>query len=212
MDMIKRGFTLGFFALICTALVALVNLLTIEKISAQQQAELARRLNQVIDENIYDNELIANCIVINNNDLLTRDIPLHAYRAIKNSKPVAIAMEAIAPDGYNGNIKLIIATNMQGQILGVRTIHHNETPGLGDKIELKRSDWVLNFNGLALTEQTESQWKVKKDGGQFDQFTGATITPRAYIAAIKRTITYIDNNREWLFAQEADCHIPAQPE
>ena len=130
-----------------------------------------------------------------------------AYIATNAGQPVAIALEAIAPDGYNGNIKLIVGINTQGEVLGVRTLSHQETPGLGDKIDLRKSDWVMQFMGKRLNAEDDKQWLVKKDGGDFDQFTGATITPRAYVNAVKRAVWYFNNNQAQIFSQPLNCEI-----
>jgi electron transport complex protein RnfG len=113
---------------------------------------------------------------------------------------VAAVLASIAPDGYAGTIKLLVGINYDGSIAGVRVVSHKETPGLGDAIEAERSDWILGFNGHSLREPGEERWKVKKDGGIFDQFSGATITPRAIVAAVHNTLSYYQNNREALFA------------
>ena len=124
--------------------------------------------------------------------------------AYKNELPVAIAIEAIAPDGYNGEIKLIVGVNNHGEILGVRTLSHQETPGLGDKIDLRKSDWVTHFSGKLFKDNT-NMWKVKKDGGQFDQFTGATITPRTYVKAIANALTFVEQHRQALYQSHYAC-------
>jgi electron transport complex protein RnfG len=113
-------------------------------------------------------------------------------------------LSSIAPNGYNGEIKLLIGIKYNGELAGVRVISHKETPGLGDKIDAKKSDWILKFEGLSLTNPTESKWKVAKDGGEFDQFTGATITPRAIVEAVKKSLVFFQQHRDQLF--EANDH------
>jgi electron transport complex protein RnfG len=107
----------------------------------------------------------------------------------------------VVPDGYSGPIKLLVAVNYDGTLGGVRVISHKETPGLGDKIEESRSDWVLGFNGKSLTDPLLEKWKVKRDGGIFDQFTGATITPRSIVSAVKHTLLYERDHRDALYAK-----------
>lgn len=199
----KNGLILGAFALACTGLVVLVNEFTHETISEQQRLELTKTLNQVIPTNMHENRLDEACVPVNSPALLGSKDDLAAYVAYINNTPNAIAIEAIAPDGYNGNIKLIIGVDNQSQILGVRTLAHQETPGLGDKIELRKSDWVLGFNGLAW--QAENPLKVKKDGGNIDQFTGATITPRAYLTAVNNALMYITNHRQDIYRSPLVC-------
>ena len=203
--MIKNGFLLALFALICTGLVAVVNQQTADKITQQEQQELMRVLHQLIPDEIHDNDLTAQCTLLLDKEALGTDNPMPAYIATMAGKPVAIAIEAIAPDGYNGNIKLIVGVNTQGEVLGVRTLTHQETPGLGDKIELRKSNWVNQFVGKVLDSQDDKQWLVKKDGGDFDQFTGATITPRAYVKAVKNVVWYFNNNQAQIFSQPLNC-------
>ncbi|MGI2096941.1 electron transport complex subunit RsxG [Shewanella glacialipiscicola] len=203
--MIKNGFLLALFALICTGLVAVVNQQTADKITQQEQQELMRVLHQLIPDEIHDNDLTKQCTLLLDKEALGTDNPMPAYIATMAGKSVAIAIEAIAPDGYNGNIKLIVGVNTQGEVLGVRTLTHQETPGLGDKIELRKSNWVSQFVGKVLDSQDDKQWLVKKDGGDFDQFTGATITPRAYVKAVKNAVWYFNNNQAQIFSQPLNC-------
>jgi electron transport complex protein RnfG len=205
--MIKNGLLLGLFALICTGLVAVVNDQTAEQIKLQEQNELLRVLQQLIPESLHDNELTAQCTLLQDKEALGTDSPLPAYIATLKGQPMAIAIEAIAPDGYNGNIKLIVGVNTHGEVLGVRTLSHQETPGLGDKIDLRKSNWVMQFVGKVLGSEDDPQWRVKKDGGDFDQFTGATITPRAYVKAVKRAVGYVNHNQTHIFSQPLNCEI-----
>ena len=160
--MLKNGLLLGLFALLCTGLVAIVNQLTFAKIKQQEQIELSRVLHQIIPDEIHDNELTEHCITIQNSEFLGTSKPLPAYIATRNGDGVAIAIETVAPDGYNGNIKIIIGLNKAGEVLGVRTLSHQETPGLGDKIELRKSDWVTKFNGLSVSSEKDKRWHVKR--------------------------------------------------
>ncbi|WP_394131129.1 electron transport complex subunit RsxG [Shewanella maritima] len=202
--MLKNGLILGGFALCCTGLVALVNALTIDTIKAQQQKQLAKTLTEIIAEDLHDNVLSEACILVHDEHLLGSKNPLPAYIASKDGQAVALAIEAIAPDGYNGDIKLIIGVDNHNKLLGVRTLTHQETPGLGDKIELRKSDWVMQFTGM-IFNSTGPQWAVKKDGGEIDQFTGATITPRAYIKAINNALLFVENNRNQLYRSPITC-------
>jgi len=203
--MIKNGLLLALFALLCTGLVAVVNQQTFDEIKLQQQKELMGILHQLIPDEIHDNELTAQCTLLQNKEALGTEDAMPAYIATAAGRPVAIAVEAIAPDGYNGNIKLIVGINTQGEVLGVRTLSHQETPGLGDKIELRKSDWVTKFVGKVLTSEDDKQWLVQKDGGDFDQFTGATITPRAYVKAVKRAVWYFTQHQAEIFSQPLNC-------
>ncbi|MCE9678783.1 electron transport complex subunit RsxG [Shewanella sp. AS1] len=206
-SIIKNGSLLALFALACTALVALVNLFTADKIKEQQNRELMRILHQIIPDELHDNALIEHCILIHNSEALGIDEPLPAYIATQTGEAVAIAIESVAPNGYNGQIKLITAITVDGTVLGVRTLGHNETPGLGDKIDLRKSGWVESFAQQQIDDENDKRWAVKKDGGQFDQFTGATITPRAYVGAVKRTLLYFKANQAELLNRPANCEV-----
>lgn len=200
----KNAKILALFAIACTAAVGLVHLLTKDRIELQAQQQLIKQLNETIDENSHDNEMFRDCIIApsdTNSDLITDVI----YRARMNNSPVAAAIKTIAPGGYNGNIELLIAVNTDGSVSGVRTLMHKETPGLGDKVELKKSDWITKFSGKKVLEQNDSRWAVVKDGGMFDQFTGATITPRAVVKTVKKTVDYFKANQDAIFTSESNC-------
>ncbi|MDF4951896.1 electron transport complex subunit RsxG, partial [Vibrio parahaemolyticus] len=200
----KNGLTLAIFACATTGLVALTQYLTKDQIKVQEQKQLLSVLNQVIPENMHDNALTQACTMVTSPDLGTlRAMP--AYLATKNGEPTAIAIESIAPDGYNGEIKVITGIDNQGNILGTRVLNHQETPGLGDKIDLRVTDWILSFTGKQVTESNWNSWKVRKDGGDFDQFTGATITPRAVVKVVRNTVNYVNQSREDILSQPLGC-------
>ncbi len=200
----KNGLTLAIFACATTGLVALTQYLTKDQIKVQEQKQLLSVLNQVIPENMHDNALTQACTMVTSPDLGTlRAMP--AYLSTKNGEPTAIAIESIAPDGYNGEIKVITGIDNQGNILGTRVLNHQETPGLGDKIDLRVTDWILSFTGKQVTENNWNSWKVRKDGGDFDQFTGATITPRAVVKVVRNTVNYVNQSREDILSQPLGC-------
>ena len=202
----KNSLILALFAITCTAAVAIVQLLTADRIEQQAQQKLIRQLNQVIQKDNHDNEMFLDCIVApedNNSDLLIDVI----YRARLNNAPTAAAIKTVAPDGYSGNIELLIAINTDGSVSGVRTLMHKETPGLGDKIERRKSAWIDSFSGKKLLDDNDSRWAVIKDGGMFDQFTGATITPRAVVKTVRKTIKYFDSNQERIFSTASNCGV-----
>ncbi|EGQ8053768.1 electron transport complex subunit RsxG [Vibrio alginolyticus] len=200
----KNGLTLAIFACATTGLVALTQYLTKDQIKVQEQKQLLSVLNQVIPENMHDNALTQACTMVTSPDLGTlRAMP--AYLATKNGEPTAIVIESIAPDGYNGEIKVITGIDNQGNILGTRVLNHQETPGLGDKIDLRVTDWILSFTGKQVTESNWNSWKVRKDGGDFDQFTGATITPRAVVKVVRNTVNYVNQSREDILSQPLGC-------
>ncbi|QLB21084.1 electron transport complex subunit RsxG [Vespertiliibacter pulmonis] len=181
---LRYGLILGLVALICTAISTAIYLLTqskIEQVTAQQQRQL---LLEVVPQNYFDNDLLATCKKIN-----LPEFPFlnKIFIAKKQQEPTAYAIQATAPDGYSGNIVLLIGIDPKGTILGVRTLEHKETPGLGDKIETRVSDWIYDFSNQPFNPDNQEQWAVKKDGGQFDQFTGATITPRAVVNMVRKS-------------------------
>lgn len=177
----KYAFLLAFTALICTALSSGVYFLTKDKIAAETAKQQRELLLQVIPQSYFNNDLMNQCDTLNNKEIE------RICTALLDGKISAYALEATAPDGYSGDIRLLIGITPQGEILGVRVLEHKETPGLGDKIETRVSDWILSFNGQQVNENNLSQWAVKKDGGQFDQFAGATITPRAIVNQVRRS-------------------------
>jgi electron transport complex protein RnfG len=201
---LKNGVMLTVFAVITTALIALTYFGTEDRIEAQQQAKLLEVLNEVVPKSMHDNALYADCIEVDAVALGGKK-PHLVYRATRNDEPQALVLEATAPDGYSGNIELVIGVDTTMTVLGVRVIEHKETPGLGDKIELAVNDWILSFTGKTYSPQTEKMWHVKKDGGEFDQFTGATITPRAVVSSVKRALQFANDNKAMLFAADNTC-------
>jgi electron transport complex protein RnfG len=197
--MLVGALILGLFAVAGTGLVALTHDGTAERIAENERQSLLRSLHQIISPDAHDNDIYNDTIAVID-PLLGTNQPVMVYRARLGKLPVAAVLASIAPDGYAGTIKLLVGINYDGSIAGVRVVSHKETPGLGDAIEAERSDWILGFNGHSLREPGEERWKVKKDGGIFDQFSGATITPRAIVAAVHNTLSYYQNNREALFA------------
>ena len=188
------------FAITGTAMVAFTWDNTHDRIAANERATLLRKLNQLIPAERYDNALLEDRIdVINSKFLGTRD-PVAVYRARKTGKPVALVMSPVAPDGYNGSIKLLVGINHDGSLAGVRVVTHRETPGLGDAIDEQRSDWVFGFDGKSLGNPAVDKWGVRKDHGDFDQLTGATITPRAIVKAVKQALLYYRAHHDTLFA------------
>lgn len=202
--MLKMALLLGAFAAIGSGLVALTENATAERIAAEERATLLRNLHSLIPPVLHDNDMSKDAITVTSKALLGTDRPVAVYRARLKGAPVAAILSPIAPDGYSGEIKLLVAIRYDGTIAGVRVISHKETPGLGDAIEIGRSDWIKGFDGRSLTNPAENGWKVKKDGGIFDQFTGATITPRAVVKATHKCLQYFLANRDTLFATNSE--------
>lgn len=157
-------------------------------------------LNQVIPSNLYDNNLVKDTISVEPNPLIGNKKNIDIYRAKKNNQVIAVIIETIAPDGYSGEIKTLVGIDQEDKILGVRVITHKETPGLGDYIEIEKSQWIKNFDLKSLDKMTEKEWAVKKDGGDFDYVSGATITPRAVIKSTYKSLIYAKENKKRLFA------------
>lgn len=197
---LRVGLLLGLFAVVATTLVALTEANTREQIRENQRQALLSGINALIPHDQYDNAILQDTMTLEATEELGTEEPTTVYRARQNGENVAVVLTAIAPNGYSGKIKILVGIYHDGTLAGVRVIEHKETPGLGDKIEAKKSDWILQFEGLSLTEPTGAKWKVKKDGGEFDQFTGATITPRAVVGAIKSALEYFRTHRDELFA------------
>ncbi|MCW9088054.1 MAG: electron transport complex subunit RsxG [Gammaproteobacteria bacterium] len=201
-NMLIGALILGLFAVTGTALVALTQKGTAERIAENERQALLENLHQVVPPALHDNDLYSDTIKVHD-PLLGTNKPVTVYRARQGGQPVAAVIASITPDGYGGDIKLLVGIRYNGTLSGVRVIGHKETPGLGDAIEAERSDWILGFSGRSLVDPAEPQWKVKKDGGVFDQFTGATITPRAVVQAVYSTLRYYQKHREKLYASGA---------
>jgi len=156
-------------------------------------------LNQVIPADLYDNNLVKDTISVEPSPLLGNKKNIDVYRAKKNNQVIAVIIEAVAPDGYSGEIKTLVGIDQEDKILGVRVIAHKETPGLGDYIEIDKSQWIKNFDLKSLDKISEKKWAVKKDGGDFDYISGATITPRAVIKSTYKCLLYSKENKKRLF-------------
>ena len=195
---------LMIFAIIGSGIVGLTYDNTYEKIKRNEQMVLLRKLNTILPPSRYDNDLLADQVELGADTLLGTSEPSKAYIAYKNSKPVAVVLSPVAPNGYSGPIRMLVGIYHDGSVAGVRVVRHRETPGLGDAIEAERSDWILGFNGKSLDSPTTKKWKVKRDGGEFDQFTGATITPRAVVKAVHSALLYFQQHRKQLFNETED--------
>ncbi len=200
---LASGTTLTLIAAICTALVAATYQLTAERISANQQAFLEQRLEPALSGVVYDNSITESKLVIPTPHQLPGSDAAIVYRAYAEDRPAAALFVVTARDGYAGPIRLLIGIRADGVVTAVRVLEHRETPGLGDRIESSRSDWALQFDGRSMINPNIDRWAIKRDGGEFDQLTGASVTPRAVIKAISATLVYFDAHREELFAPPA---------
>lgn len=188
---LRHGMILGTFCLGFGVVLAISDSITVDDIAARALEDRLNSLSQVIPASIHDNNLVTDAITMKNE--LDKEITV--YRATREGKVTGVAYE-IFGTGYAGQMKLMMGVDTQGKILGVRVLAHKETAGLGDKMEVKKGDWILRFTDLSLGNPPPDKWKVKKDGGQFDQFTGATITPRGVIDAIRRGLELFAAHKE----------------
>lgn len=193
------------FAIIGTTLVAVTYEGTRDQIAANERATLLRKLHRLIAPEQHDNVLLEDVLAVRDVTLLGTDEPVTVYRARKDGKPVSLVIETIAPDGYSGTIRLLVGINTDGSLSGVRVVGHRETPGLGDAIDETRSDWIHVFDGKSLDNPEAAGWAVRKDGGSFDQLTGATITPRAVVKAVRNALLYYRQHQETLFEPTGDA-------
>jgi electron transport complex protein RnfG len=172
---------------------------THERILANQQSGLSLAVDALLPPDSYDNEILADRFYVAAPDLLGSNRPVPIYRARRNGKPIAALVRPIAPDGYRGAIELLVAIAYDGTLLGVQVLNHDETPGLGDAFETRDADWLANFKGLSLGNPPQQRWTVRKDGGDFDAFTGATITPRAIVKAVRKSLEFYRTSRDRIF-------------
>ncbi len=186
---------LAGFAFLAALLLGVADLSTRGVIAQRQQEDLQASLEQVVPADVHDNDLLTDTRAVADTQTSLGQPVTTVYLAKKQGQVSAICFKFVAPDGYAGPISLVMGVSRDGEILGVRVVAHIETPGLGDKIEITKSPWVLSFNGKSLDNLTVEQWAVKKDGGAFDQFSGATITPRKVVQAIKRGLDFFQAHR-----------------
>ncbi len=194
----RNALLLATFAALTTAAIAATFLGTRDRIADNRHAAEERALLEVVPRSRHDNSMLHDSVTVNDSVLLGLYGPRQAHIARLRGEPVAVILPAIARDGYSGDIEIIVGIDVDGTLAGVRVLAHKETPGLGDKISRSKSDWVESFVGKSLGDPPEAQWGVKKDQGIFDQFTGATVTPRAVTAAVKRALQYFSSNRNTL--------------
>ena len=205
---VRTAIILLVFVVIFTGLLAVAYLGTRPAIEAAAAQEKMKLIDEILPRSQYDNALLKDTLTLDAVPAFGLDGETTIYRARKNGRPVALVHEAIAPDGYAGKIRLLIAIAADTSILGVRVIAHKETPGLGDYIEIKKDKnkerpLITQLNGTQPAAMDERAWKVKKDGGQFDSVAGATITPRAVLKAVRKAAQYVAENREKLFAVDS---------
>jgi electron transport complex protein RnfG len=198
-QILLSGIFLFLFAMVGTSFVAVTEHNTRAAIADNERRVLLRNLHALLPADTLDNDIVADTLMIPPSELLGTESESLVYRARLRGEPVAAIFNSVAPNGYSGKIHLLIGVYIDGKIAGVRAVKHAETPGLGDALEIQKSNWVLDFNGKSLDNPTRTQWLVKRDGGVFDQFTGATISPRAVVQAVKKTLLYYEQNAITIF-------------
>ena len=198
--MVSTAALLGLFSVLGMGLVTWVHDSTAARIEENQRQTLLHSLQNLIPADHYDNDLLADVVEISLPEPGLK--PVTVYRARKSGKPVASVFSTVALDGYSGEISLLVAVKADGSLSGVRVLAHKETPGLGDLIDDNKSRWILAFNGLSLGNPPEKFWKVKRDGGSFDQFTGATVTPRAVVKAVKDILLFFKASQKTVFSEQ----------
>ncbi|MGB0668641.1 MAG: electron transport complex subunit RsxG [Porticoccaceae bacterium] len=212
----RNSLLLAGFALVTAVVLATTDSLTKERIADSERKAAQRALLEIIPIERHDNDLLMDVQRIPEKfwSMLGLKQGGEIHIARDQGQPIAAIIPSVTADGYSGNISMIIGVNFDGTIAGVRVVEHKETPGLGDKVDLKKSDWILSFNGASLVNPQASGWDVKKNGGQFDQFTGATITPRAVIYQVAQVLDYFKQDSERLLAeaaQTAERSVQANP-
>lgn len=200
-EILTPGLMLAGFALLAALVLALTFDLTRPQIEENERQAMLQNLNALIDPQAYDNQLVASKIIWPSKEEFHSATPVEVYRATREGEPVAALFVVTSPNGYSGSIRMLVGVKADQTLAGVRVLAHKETPGLGDKIDADRGDWILGFADKSLQAPPAEQWAVKKDGGAFDQFTGATITPRAVVESVKRVLTWSQYNFNLLFTQ-----------
>ena len=201
-SMRKNSLLLALFALITAFILASTDRLTEDRIASSERLAAQKALFEIIPLERHNNDLLLDIKPIPKQYWASLGLKsggdIHIAR--QDSQPVAAIIPSVTPEGYSGDIAMIIGINFDGSVAGVRVVEHKETPGLGDKVDLRKSDWILSFNGKSLSNPQPNAWNVKKENGEFDQFTGATITPRAVIHQIAKTLEYFNQDKERLVA------------
>ncbi len=204
----KSGITLATIAAVCTALVAFTYQLTDERIAANEQAWLEQSLQPALAGLFFDSGVSESRLTIPAPHELPGSGDAVVYRVYSGADPAAALFVVSARDGYAGAIRLLVGVDIDGAVSGVHVLEHRETPGLGDRVETGKSDWALQFNGRSLGDPATDGWKIRRDGGAFDQLTGASVTPRAIVKAVRQTLEYYAANEAAIFAAPADDAEP----
>ena len=203
-SIVKTSLTLGLFALFAALLLGPVNLVTADRILEQQLAAERRALNEVLSPSLHDNDLLSNSINLNPAsstqtldllDALQITTERKIYIARMNGEMTGVILPVEVHDGYSGDILLVVGILVDSTISGVRVLEHSETPGLGDKIDINVADWIVGFDGNSLVNPPQQRWQVVKDGGDYDQLVGATITTRSVVNGVRRALQFFQINK-----------------
>lgn len=186
-------------AVAAAVLVTATHELSRDRIAANERARLLASLHRVLDPSAHDNDLSRTRFTVTDEELLGTPAPVDVFIATHDGEPVAALLTPVAPDGYNAPIRLLIGIGIDGTVTGVRVLQHRETPGLGDQIEIAKSDWITRFTGTSLGSPPQADWAIRQEGGRFDAFTGATVTPRAVVQAVRDALLYFEQHRDELF-------------
>jgi electron transport complex protein RnfG len=198
----RRGATAAAIAAasaVAVAVVALAYRIAAPRIEAHRHAEAVDRLTAVLGGLPFDNDPLTDVIEVRDPGLLGTDRPLPVHRVRLAGQPVAALIEVLAPRGYGGAIRLQVAVTPDGKVIGVRVLEHRETPGVGDRVEADRSDWLEQFMGRTLGNPPDSRWALRRDGGDYDQLSGATVTSRAVTVAVRDALAWYTQNRAQVF-------------
>ena len=201
-QILLSGAFLWLFAVAGTTLVAFTEYSTSSAIAENERQLLLRNLYALLPRDRLDNDIATDTRRLAASTLLGTETETPVYRARRAGEPVAAVFNSIAPNGYSGRIHLLVGVYVDGSLAGVRVVKHAETPGLGDAVEIRKSPWIKSFDGKSLSNPQTSGWAVKRDGGDFDQFTGATISPRAVVKAVHNTLLYYQQNADMIFAND----------
>jgi electron transport complex protein RnfG len=199
----RAALLLAASGLVAFGLVALVHEGTRERIAETAHRQALARFDEVLAGHAYDNDMLADSIKLQDPASAGDAATVIAHRARRNGAVVSVVMEIVAPDGYSGAIRLLVAIEPGGTVLAARVLQHKETPGLGDFIETRKSDWIARFSGKSLRAPAPAAWHVRKDGGEFDQYTGATVTSRAIVGAVARSLALFERHRDAVLAAPA---------
>jgi electron transport complex protein RnfG len=202
---VRTAAILFAFVIIFTGLLSGAYLWTKPALEASAAEAKMKLVDEVLPRSDYDNQLLQDTKALPPTVELGLTEETTVYLARKAGQPVAAIFESVAPDGYAGKVRLILAVRADGRVAGVRVTQHKETPGLGDYVEIKKDKnkarpWITQFNDMALDKVADKDWKVKKDGGALDYYAGATVTPRAVSKAVFKAVKWFAANRDSLFA------------